>query len=119
MSCPWAGENRDAVLTALIRNRGEIRRQVTQGLTLKFSPELRFEIDETFDRLDATRPHVLSTRTCGAIWMTTTGMTTGVMAAMIRLFSPLVALLLALWPGAGRLAVTRCRGRICATPSAR
>lgn len=52
---PLGGEGRDEMLTALIRNRHELRRAVTKEMTLKFSPELRFEIDETFDRLDATR----------------------------------------------------------------
>ena len=36
-------------------NRVEIRRAVSKGLNLKFAPEVRFEIDETFDRMDATR----------------------------------------------------------------
>ena len=36
-------------------NRSELRRAVNKALTLKFSPELRFRIDETFDRLDTTR----------------------------------------------------------------
>lgn len=52
---PLGGEGRDEMLVALRRNRGELRRAVTRGLTLKFSPELRFAVDETFDRLDHTR----------------------------------------------------------------
>ena len=52
---PLGGQERDAALGALRRNRHEIRRAVNRGLTLKFSPEIRFEIDETFDRLDDTR----------------------------------------------------------------
>jgi ribosome-binding factor A len=31
------------------------RRLVAKGMTLKFAPELRFMLDETFDRMDATR----------------------------------------------------------------
>ena len=52
---PLGGNNRDEALDALRRNRSEIRRVVSRGLQLKFSPEIRFAIDETFDRLDNTR----------------------------------------------------------------
>ncbi|MCP3970128.1 MAG: 30S ribosome-binding factor RbfA [Rhodobacteraceae bacterium] len=52
---PLGGQNRDAALEALSRNRGELRRAINKGLTLKFSPELRFVIDETYDRMDETR----------------------------------------------------------------
>lgn len=52
---PLGGEGRDEMLAALHRNRVEIRRAVTRGLTLKFAPELKFAIDETFDRLDDSR----------------------------------------------------------------
>lgn len=52
---PLGGEGRDEALAALRRNRGELRRAVGRALTLKFTPDLRFEIDETFDRLDDTR----------------------------------------------------------------
>ena len=33
----------------------ELRRLVASGLSLKFAPELRFALDETFDRMDETR----------------------------------------------------------------
>ncbi len=52
---PLGGNQREEALDALRRNKGEIRRAVGRGLQLKFSPELRFAIDETFDRLDDTR----------------------------------------------------------------
>ena len=52
---PLGGKNREEALSALRRNRSEIRRVVGKGLALKFSPEIRFQIDETFDRLDNTR----------------------------------------------------------------
>lgn len=52
---PLGGQDRDAALEALRRNRHELRRAVNKGLTLKFSPELRFVIDESFDRMDETR----------------------------------------------------------------
>jgi len=52
---PLGGQGRDEALAALRRNRHELRRAVNKGLTLKFSPELRFVIDESFDRMDDTR----------------------------------------------------------------
>lgn len=52
---PLGGAERDEALLALRRNRHEIRRAVNRGLALKFSPEMRFEIDETFDQLDNAR----------------------------------------------------------------
>ena len=52
---PLGGDHREEALDALKRNRSEIRRVVGKGLALKFSPEIRFQIDETFDRLDTTR----------------------------------------------------------------
>ena len=52
---PLGGQGRDEALDALRRNRHELRRAVSKGLTLKYSPELRFIIDETFDRMDETR----------------------------------------------------------------
>ena len=52
---PLGGEHRQEALDALRRNRGELRRAVSRALTLKFSPELRFELDDTFDRMDETR----------------------------------------------------------------
>lgn len=52
---PLGGQDVDGVIAALNRNRSELRRLVTKGLTLKFSPELRFRVDETFDQMDETR----------------------------------------------------------------
>lgn len=52
---PLGGKNADVVLEALRRNRAELRRIVVKGMTLKFAPELRFALDDTFDRLDETR----------------------------------------------------------------
>jgi ribosome-binding factor A len=52
---PLGGDMREEALTALRRNRVEIRRVVSRGLNLKFAPEIRFAIDETYDRLDDTR----------------------------------------------------------------
>lgn len=52
---PLGGTDAQAVLTALRKNRHELRRHVSRDLHLKFSPELRFELDRTFDQLDETR----------------------------------------------------------------
>ena len=52
---PLGGKDRDAALDALRRNRHEIRRSVAKGLELRFAPDLRFVLDETFDRMDETR----------------------------------------------------------------
>jgi len=42
-------------IAALARNRAELRHRVGTQLTLKYTPDLRFRPDETFDRLDETR----------------------------------------------------------------
>ncbi|MEM6324508.1 MAG: 30S ribosome-binding factor RbfA [Pseudomonadota bacterium] len=52
---PLGGSGQVEALEALKRNRGELRRAVNKGLTLKFSPELRFVIDQSFDQMDETR----------------------------------------------------------------
>lgn len=52
---PLGGGHRAEALAALNRNRGELKRAVSKALTLKFTPELRFMVDETFDRLDDAR----------------------------------------------------------------
>jgi ribosome-binding factor A len=52
---PLGGQGRDEVLKLLARNKGELRRIVGKKLALKFSPDLRFQLDETFDRMDETR----------------------------------------------------------------
>ncbi len=52
---PLAGRDTDAVMEALHRAAPGIRRMVTGMVDLKFSPELRFVADESFDRMDRTR----------------------------------------------------------------
>ncbi len=52
---PLGGQGSDEMLKALRRNTPELRHLVAKGLTLKYAPELRFQLDETFDRLDDTR----------------------------------------------------------------
>ncbi|OWU80828.1 30S ribosome-binding factor RbfA [Phaeobacter sp. 22II1-1F12B] len=52
---PLGGRGQDEVVGLLARNKAELRRVVAKKLALKFAPELRFQLDETFDRLDDTR----------------------------------------------------------------
>lgn len=52
---PLGGKGADEALVALNRNRSELRRAVGKAVALKFSPELRFRLDDTFDRMDETR----------------------------------------------------------------
>lgn len=52
---PLGGQGKDEVVKLLARNKGELRRIIGKKLTLKFAPELRFQLDETFDRMDETR----------------------------------------------------------------
>ncbi|MEM9032446.1 MAG: 30S ribosome-binding factor RbfA [Pseudomonadota bacterium] len=52
---PLGGDGAGAALDALKRNQGEIRRTVAKGLELKFAPEVRFKLDDTFDRMDDSR----------------------------------------------------------------
>lgn len=53
--CPLGGGDADAMIKALARNKGELRHLIAKGMTLKYAPDLRFRLDETFDRLDETR----------------------------------------------------------------
>jgi ribosome-binding factor A len=52
---PLGGARRAEALDALRRNRAELRRLTGRALSLKYIPDLRFEIDETYDRIDETR----------------------------------------------------------------
>ena len=52
---PLGGGGRAEAIDALKRNRGELRRAVMREMSLKYAPDLRFLIDETFDRMDETR----------------------------------------------------------------
>lgn len=49
------GEDAQVMLAALRRHTGELRHRITREMTLKYAPDLRFRLDETFDRLDDTR----------------------------------------------------------------
>ncbi|WGH79806.1 30S ribosome-binding factor RbfA [Jannaschia ovalis] len=52
---PLGGKGREKAIAALKRNKGELRRAFSKEMTLKYTPDLRFRIDETFDRMDETR----------------------------------------------------------------
>jgi len=52
---PLGGKGQDDLLKILGRNKHELRKLVAKKLTLKFSPELRFQLDRTFDQMDETR----------------------------------------------------------------
>jgi ribosome-binding factor A len=52
---PLGGQGRDEVVALLARNKGELRRLVSKKLALKYSPDLRFQLDQTFDQMDETR----------------------------------------------------------------
>ena len=53
--CPLGGQGGKDLITLLAKNKSEIRRSISKKLTLKYTPDLRFRIDETFDRMDETR----------------------------------------------------------------
>ena len=53
---PLGGKNTDAVLSAFERNAKFLRGEIAHKVNLRFSPELRFRLDESFDegqRIDA------------------------------------------------------------------
>lgn len=52
---PLGGDKREEAIQALKRNKHELRRVIGKAMTLKYAPDLRFLIDDTFDKLDATR----------------------------------------------------------------
>ncbi|QYX57053.1 30S ribosome-binding factor RbfA [Roseovarius sp. SCSIO 43702] len=52
---PLGGKGQDEIVGLLARNQGELRRIIGQKLALKFAPELRFRLDETFDKMDEAR----------------------------------------------------------------
>ncbi|MAN56800.1 MAG: 30S ribosome-binding factor RbfA [Paracoccus sp.] len=52
---PLGGRDADGALEALRRNAPELRHLVARAMTLKYAPRLRFQLDETFDRMDDTR----------------------------------------------------------------
>ena len=52
---PLGGKGQEEVLKLLARNKGELRRAIGKKTGLKFTPDLRFQLDQTFDQMDDTR----------------------------------------------------------------
>lgn len=52
---PLGGKGREDAIAALARNRHELRRAIGKVVNLKYTPDLRFVIDETFDQMDESR----------------------------------------------------------------
>ncbi len=51
---PLGGVNTDLVVEALTRNKGELRRVITKTMKLRYSPDLKFLADRSFDQMDET-----------------------------------------------------------------
>ena len=54
-ACPLGGNGGPEMIALLAKNKHEIRRAISKNLSLKYTPNLRFRLDETFDRMDETR----------------------------------------------------------------
>lgn len=52
---PLGGRDASEALSALRENAPELRHLIAKAMTLKYAPQLRFVLDETFDRMDDTR----------------------------------------------------------------
>lgn len=52
---PLGGKGQDQVLKLLAANKTELRRAIGKKTGLKFTPDLRFQLDQTFDQMDDTR----------------------------------------------------------------
>ena len=52
---PLGGQGREEAIEYLARNKSELRRHIGKKVGLKFAPDLRCRIDETFDQLDNAR----------------------------------------------------------------
>ena len=52
---PLGGQGQREAIEALAGNRYELRRAIGKAVNLKFTPDLRFVIDETFDQMDESR----------------------------------------------------------------
>ncbi len=59
---PLGGKDKEACIAALAHNKTELKRAIGKEVTLKFVPDLRFVIDETFDKMDDTRTLLNSAR---------------------------------------------------------
>ena len=52
---PLGGGDVQTIIKALARNHHHLRRAVAKQMTMKYSPDLRFRADESYDRMDETR----------------------------------------------------------------
>jgi len=52
---PLGGAHHETAIELLAQNKGQLRRVIGRNSNLKFTPDLRFRIDETFDRMDGIR----------------------------------------------------------------
>lgn len=52
---PLGGIGKEDVLKLLARNKGELRTIIGRKAKLKWAPDLRFQLDQTFDQMDETR----------------------------------------------------------------
>ena len=52
---PLGGKDVEKVLEALERNKREIRHILTKSVQLKYSPNVKFLADKSFDQMDETR----------------------------------------------------------------
>ncbi len=52
---PLGGEGQEDLIALLARNKHELRRIIGKKVELKYAPDLRFRLDETFDQMDETR----------------------------------------------------------------
>ena len=50
-----AAQDQEAAIERLAHNKPELRRIIGRKAGLKFTPDLRFRLDETFDQMDETR----------------------------------------------------------------
>ena len=52
---PLGGKGQEDAVALLARNKGELRRVIGKKTGLKYTPDLRFRLDQTFDQMDETR----------------------------------------------------------------
>ncbi len=51
---PLGGQNSDVIVKALNRSASEVRRYLNKDISLKYSPNIKFALDTTFDQMDET-----------------------------------------------------------------
>ncbi len=51
---PLGGQNSDVIVKALNRSASEVRRYLNKDISLKYSPNIKFVLDTTFDQIDET-----------------------------------------------------------------